>query len=115
MLNSKEKAILSNSLVVILKACLDKIVIIDLRNESSISGNIEIVTVEMNVTLSNATFTCLDGKSIKYNEITIRGNNIRFVHIPDSVDMIGAIQNQVNSTKRVKNFREFKKKTIKKP
>jgi small nuclear ribonucleoprotein (snRNP)-like protein len=109
MLNSREKAILSNSLVVILRSCLEKDLTIDLRNESSITGICSSVTVDMNVTLSNAIMTNLNGKKVIYKEITIRGNNIRFVQIPDSVDMISSIQNQINSVKRVRKYKDKNK------
>ena len=113
MLNSKEKAILSNSLVVILRSCLGKELTIDLRNESSISGKVECVSVDMNVTLSNATLVSINDKKIVYRQITIRGNNIRFVQIPDSVDMITAIQSQINSTKRVRKYKDTSNKNKK--
>ena len=110
MLNSREKAILSNSLVVILRACLEKELTIDLRNESSISGRVEYVSVDMNLTLSNAVYLKSNGIKINHKQITIRGNQIRFVQIPDSVDMITAIQNQINSTKRIKKYKDSNKK-----
>ena len=44
-----------------------------------------------------------------YSEITIRGKNIRFVHIPDEIDMISALQRQVLIRNKFKK-NEFKKK-----
>lgn len=106
MLTPREKAILSNSLVSLVKACEGRQTQIDLRNESTVYGVVELVTVEMNVTLKNAIYENAAGKKTFYNQMTIRGNNIRFVQIPDSVDMIYVLQNQISTLKKARNYKE---------
>lgn len=120
METSREKALNYNTLIGILKACEGKNIQIDLRNEMHIYGKCESVFAEMNVTLTDAyliapsTSTKPDQKTQSrfYSEISIRGSNIRFVHIPDDVDMISALQKSVliarNKNKINKN--EFKKR-----
>lgn len=119
MESAREKAFNYNTLIGILKACEGKTVQIDLRNEMHIFGKVESVFSEMNITLSNAHLVPLSFKSDSkfrnnlpkyYSEITIRGKNVRFVHIPDDVDMISALQKQVLN-KKTFNRSEFKKKT----
>ena len=115
MQTARDKALLCNTLVGILKACEGHRVQIDLRNEWHVVGKVESVSVEMNVVMSNArltlpSFLCSKAtpaaattsqSSRNYDEITVRGCNIRFVHVPDDVDMLTALQQQVQSIKRV--------------
>ena len=114
MLSGKDKSLLCNSLVGILRACENRTTEIDLRNESKIIGRIENVTPEMNVTMTNAILTNLRGEQKKFNEITIRGSNIRFFHVPDSIDMIRALQNSFKSIKKLHGFRDKRKPKPKK-
>jgi len=108
MLTPKDKAILCNSLIGIVIACEGKRIQVDLRNELHVIGNLESVTTEMNIIMSDAYLTLpyhsknREENQIKrhYDEIIIRGCNIRFVHIPDEIDIIKTLHNQI---KRVKN------------
>lgn len=116
METARQKAFNYNTLIGILKACEGKNVQIDLRNEIHIYGKVESVFAEMNITLSNAYLISSNYVSRSknqlpkyYTEITIRGKNVRFVHIPDDVDMISALQQQVLH-KKTFNKNEFKKK-----
>ncbi|CAF0749200.1 unnamed protein product [Brachionus calyciflorus] len=118
METARQKAFNFNTLIGILKACEGKRVQIDLRNEMHIYGKVESVFAEMNITLSNAYLISpaynTDQKSTDlkpdfYSEITIRGKNVRFVHIPDEIDMITALQRQILNKKKF-NKNEFKKK-----
>lgn len=118
MESARQKAFNYNTLIGILKACEGKTVQIDLRNEMHIYGKVESVFSEMNITLSNAHLIPPSFKPdplVKsnlpkyYSEITIRGKNVRFVHVPDDVDMISALQKQM-LIKKTFNRNEFKKK-----
>ena len=103
MQTARDKALLCNTLIGILKACEGKRVQVDLRNEIHVFGKIESVYGDMNLIMSNAYLTIpFENKqtSSKYNEITIRGCNIRFVHVPDDIDMINALQNQILTVRR---------------
>lgn len=128
MLSAHEKSLNYNTLIGIIKACVGKRIQIDLRNETHVYGQVESVFSEMNVIMSDAYFISpsialeinkQDGKMSampkQFSEITIRGSNIRFVHIPDEVDMISALGNQILSMNgRLKQNgagkNEFKKK-----
>jgi small nuclear ribonucleoprotein (snRNP)-like protein len=116
MLTPKDKAILCNSLIGIVKACEGKRIQIDLRNELHILGKLESVSTEMNVVMSDAFLTLpYQSKDLKenlikrhYDEIIIRGCNVRFVQVPDEIDMIKTLHNQI------KNIKNSKKSLIKK-
>jgi small nuclear ribonucleoprotein (snRNP)-like protein len=115
MQTPKDKALLCNTIIGIIKACEGKCIQIDLRNEIHVVGKIEAVSSDMNVTMSNAWLTVPfssirnNHNSIKYSQITIRGSNIRFVHVPDEVDMIEALQNQIITIKRGKSGHKYNK------
>ena len=114
MQTARDKALLCNTLLGIAKACEGKRVQIDLRNELHVFGKVEFVSTEMNITMSNAFLTLpifrhhnsTSNNSSRtnerklYKEITIRGCNVRYVHIPDEVDMIEALRDQIQAVKR---------------
>ena len=110
MQSSKDKALYCNTLIGIIKACEGKQVQIDLRNELQLYGTVDSVSSNMNITMSNVhltmPFSALSSQSKEqqcmprhYNEITLRGHNVRFVHIPDEIDMIDALQQQIMRTR----------------
>jgi small nuclear ribonucleoprotein (snRNP)-like protein len=106
MQTAKDKALYCNTLIGIIKACEGKYTQIDLRNEMQLYGKVESVESNMSVIMSNAFLTMPFSKILStskdqqlkpkhYTEITVRGRNIRFVHIPDDVDMIEALQQHI--------------------
>jgi len=106
MQTAKDKALYCNTLIGIIKACEGKYTQIDLRNEMQLYGKVESVEANMSVIMSNAFLTMPFSKILSsskdqqlkpkhYTEITVRGRNIRFVHIPDDVDMIEALQHHI--------------------
>jgi small nuclear ribonucleoprotein (snRNP)-like protein len=121
MLSAHEKELSCNTLIGIVRACEGKRIQIDLRNELHVYGKVESVFGDMNVTMSNVSVvtpafklyeggryqdeyeegdagksTCpLNARSKQYDEMTIRGRNIRFVHVPDEIDMVKALQKQI--------------------
>lgn len=125
MQTAHEKYLICNTLVGIMKECVGKRVQIDLRNEMHVYGQVVSVFGEMNVMLRDACFISpsnalklsmgetSEPSSKLFNEITIRGRNIRFVHVPDEIDMISALQRQIFNLGRKKNAgtkNEFKKR-----
>lgn len=112
LLTRREKSLYCNSLVSILKGCEGKKTQIDLRNESYLIGYIECVHADMTIQMKQAKLTNLKGNQMELNQITIRGNNIRFVHIPDSVDMIDAMRRQINSIRQPYKKKDRKSKKV---
>jgi small nuclear ribonucleoprotein (snRNP)-like protein len=102
-----------NSLISIIKACEGRKTQIDLRNEANVYGLVDYVHAEMNIVMSDAVFTNLKGVKKFYKHLSIRGNNIRFVHIPDSVDIINAVRNKINSIRHRKPAKRYQpRKTV---
>jgi small nuclear ribonucleoprotein (snRNP)-like protein len=106
MKSAREKSLLCNTLIGIVKSCELKRIQIDLRNESSLIGRVESVSMDMNVIMSNVTMInplTINSPSSSnrfFKELTVRGNNIRFIHIPDEIDMLNCLQHGILSVKR---------------
>ncbi len=126
MISAYEKELNCNTLIGIVRACEGKRVQIDLRNELHVYGKVESVFGDMNVMMSKArvmtpAFKIYDdegaesakAKSKLYEELTIRGRNIRFVHVPDDIDMVKALQRQILAVTRP-NLKKMDQKQFKK-
>ena len=68
----------------------------DLRNENSVKGKLMKVDGFMNVHMCDVVFTTWDGEESKLEFFYVQGKNIRYVHIPDEVDMLDAIKSQLS-------------------
>ena len=71
---------------------------VELRNESSAEGLIENVDGFMNVSMSDVKFSKQNGSEVKrmdFPTMFIQGQQIRYVHIPDCIDMRKAIEEQL--------------------
>ncbi len=60
----------------------DKVILLRLRNNKSVRGNLQDFDVHMNLTLEDAE-DISDGKTIKLGKILLRGDNILAVSLPD--------------------------------
>ena len=60
----------------------DKIILLRLRNNKSVRGNLQDFDVHMNLTLEDAE-DISDGKTVKLGKILLRGDNILAVSLPD--------------------------------
>ena len=61
----------------------NKMILLRLRNNRTIQGNLQDFDVHMNLTLKDAEDTS-DGKPTKLGTILLRGDNILAVSLPDS-------------------------------
>lgn len=98
----REKTVLSNTLVCLLKGIEGKSTTVELRNESTVYGRIDSVDRMMNIQLSNAKFTTLQGKEARFENFFVQGKNIRFVQIPNEVNMLRTIKNEVGMFHKTK-------------
>ena len=64
---------------------------IELQTDVMVKGMLESVDEYMNLTLTSATATSLDGRQSSYEWIYIKGRNVRMFHFPRSLDPGGAI------------------------
>lgn len=107
----RERALAERTLVCLLQAVQGHRTTVELRNESSAEGLIEHVDGFMNISMSDVKFTKgTDGEVLDFPTMFIHGRQIRYVQIPDFIDMRKAIDGQLSklgntrksATKRVK-------------
>ncbi len=78
---------MSSEIVKLLDECVNKVIVIKLRNKKTIRGNLQVFDQQMNLTLTNCEdITEDDVKSL--NEILLRGDNIIMVALPDKSDSL---------------------------
>ncbi|KAL3043561.1 hypothetical protein OYC64_003427 [Pagothenia borchgrevinki] len=88
----RERSIAENSMVVLLQGLQGEVTTVELRNESSARGRVVNVDAFMNVRLDDVTYKDRRGKSSQLQDMFITGRNIRYVHIPDHVDIMKTIE-----------------------
>ncbi|XP_061884836.1 U7 snRNA-associated Sm-like protein LSm10 [Entelurus aequoreus] len=113
----RERTIAENSMVVLLQGLRGQVTTVDLRNESTARGRVVNVDAFMNVRLEEVLYRDRKGTPTRLQDLFITGRNIRYVHIPDHVDIMKTIQGQLAKIHRVRNFgkegggrKEFAKK-----
>ncbi|XP_044142663.1 U7 snRNA-associated Sm-like protein LSm10 [Bufo gargarizans] len=100
----KERTIAENSLIILLQGLHGLVTTVDLRNESSARGTIINVDAFMNIRLQKVIYTDRHGQEAKLDELFVTGRNVRYVHIPEEVDIIHTIEEQL---KKIQNIRGF--------
>ncbi|MEJ1282426.1 serine/threonine kinase 40 [Cricetulus griseus] len=100
----KERTISENSLVILLQGLQGQITTVDLRDESSARGRIDNVDAFMNIRLANVTYTDRWGHQVELDDLFVTGRNVRYVHIPDDVNITATIEQQLQIIHRVRNF-----------
>ncbi|ELU05300.1 hypothetical protein CAPTEDRAFT_181174 [Capitella teleta] len=106
----KEKAVSLNTLLCLLQGCVGRCTTIELRNDDSILGTIDHVDIQMNVFLSTITFTrAKTGQQSQLDKLYVQGKNIRYVHIPDDMDMMACIEGQVSLAKTIRDHKDKRK------
>ncbi|XP_041665349.1 U7 snRNA-associated Sm-like protein LSm10 [Cheilinus undulatus] len=114
----RERTIAENSMVVLLQGLQGEVTTVDLRNESSARGRVVSVDAFMNIRLKDVVYRDGRGQVTQLQDLFITGRNIRYVHIPDHMDIMKTIESQLAKIHRVRNFasqgggrNEYKKKT----
>ncbi|KAG2448699.1 hypothetical protein HYH02_006055 [Chlamydomonas schloesseri] len=79
------------TLVCLIKGLIDRRVVVELRNDTLVKGQLDDVDDFLNMTLSDVTFQTLEGIKFEYAHMYLKGRNIRFVHLPKSLDPARAI------------------------
>jgi len=91
----QERAKSAKTLICLLQSIVGQKTRVDLRNDNYLIGIIESVDSFMNIELSDALMTTNDNQLISFDYFFIKGSRIRFVHIPQDIDIIGSIQRQL--------------------
>ncbi|XP_077447202.1 U7 snRNA-associated Sm-like protein LSm10 [Stigmatopora argus] len=112
-----ERTIIENSMVILLQGLQGQVTTVDLRNESTARGRVVNVDAFMNVRLEDVLYRDWRGSLVRLQDLFITGRNIRYVHIPDHVDIMKTIEGELKKIHRVRNFgsegggrKEFKKR-----
>ncbi|XP_053122767.1 U7 snRNA-associated Sm-like protein LSm10 [Hemicordylus capensis] len=100
----KERTISENSLVILLQGLHGRVTTVELRDEGVVVGRIVNVDAFMNIRLSEATFTDRSSHSAWLADLFVTGRNVRYVHIPEDMDIRATIQQQLQLIHRVRTF-----------
>ncbi|XP_049631072.1 U7 snRNA-associated Sm-like protein LSm10 [Suncus etruscus] len=100
----KERTISENSLIILLQGLQGQVTTVDLRDESVARGRIDNVDAFMNIRLGKVTYTDRWGHQVELDDLFVTGRNVRYVHIPDDVNITATIEHQLQLIHRVRNF-----------
>lgn len=88
METAREKYFITNSMICLLKAVEGMETTVELRDEKIVEGQIDQVDGFMNINMSNVKLKLpLTGEEKKFDSFFVNGRTIRYVHIPDEIDM----------------------------
>ncbi|KAK9828751.1 hypothetical protein WJX72_001919 [[Myrmecia] bisecta] len=82
------------SLITFLQALQQTIVKVELRADSVVKGRLDSVDENMNLTLSDVSFTPLQGDTKQLPFMYVRGRNIRYVHMSPKINPATIIEEQ---------------------
>ncbi|XDA69753.1 hypothetical protein R6Z07M_000117 [Ovis aries] len=97
----KERTISENSLIILLQGLQGQVTTVDLRDESVAHGRIDNVDAFMNIRLAQVTYTDRWGHQVELDDLFVTGRNVRYVHIPDNVNITATIEQQLQVIHRV--------------
>ncbi|XP_060640031.2 U7 snRNA-associated Sm-like protein LSm10 [Anolis sagrei] len=100
----KERTISENTLVLLLQSLTGRVTQVELRDESLAVGRVTNVDAFMNIRLGPTTFTDRAGRTSQLEGLFVAGRSVRYVHIPDDVDIRAAIEGQLQLLRRVRSF-----------
>lgn len=100
----RERTISENSLVILLQGLQGQVTTVDLRDESKASGRVLNVDAFMNVRLEEVLYQDRKGRLTNMADLFITGRNIRYVHIPEHMDIVETIKAQLAKIHRVRDF-----------
>lgn len=102
-MSKREKFKSRNSLVCLLQGLTGKTTTVELRNESSMTGCIEIVDGFMNITMKDVHFTDPYGNKNFFEQFFVNGKNIRYVQIPERMNILQVMSMELPKVKVVQN------------
>ncbi|PNH07487.1 U7 snRNA-associated Sm-like protein LSm10, partial [Tetrabaena socialis] len=79
------------TLVCLIKSLVDSKVVVELRNDILLRGRLDDVDDFLNMSLSNVTFQTVEGHKATYQSMYLKGRNLRFVHLPKTLDPAAAV------------------------
>lgn len=92
-----------NTLTGLVRSLVNQYTVIDLRNESYVTGKLVAVDGAMNVEMVDVTLHDPRGRKHVFESFFVHGRNIRYVHIPKKMNALEQIEIQLNSMGPKKN------------
>ncbi|CAK1548547.1 unnamed protein product [Leptosia nina] len=96
---AKEKFHYHNTLLCLVRSLQKVNITIDLRNDSYVCGELELVDGFMNLSLLKAVYCDPQGNEYYFENIFLQGRNIRYIHIPESMNIISTIKQELRCNK----------------
>ena len=93
----REKFKVKHTMVCLLRAVVGRITTVELRNECCATGYVDDVDGFMNVTMSKVLFVDQDEHKTHMESFFVQGSLIRYVQIPDDIDMVKVMQQEVRN------------------
>ncbi|KAI5066815.1 hypothetical protein GOP47_0017343 [Adiantum capillus-veneris] len=81
-----------STLLCVIKALQGLHILVELQNDIYIRGLLDDCDDAMNVTVKDASLEDVEGRVKKLPLVFVRGSNIRFVHIPESLNVSDAVE-----------------------
>ncbi|ALC40670.1 Lsm10 [Drosophila busckii] len=85
--SSREKYLISNTLNCLSTILQGKGVVIDLRNETTVAGIIDVVDGHMTCELKQAVFINRNNQLMQFDNFVVRNRMIRLLHVPADLDL----------------------------
>ena len=98
-ISGHERATFEKTLCCMLKELEGYSTTVELRNEIQITGIVDHVDGHMNISMSNVKYEKPRQPPAQFSHIKIHGKQIRFVHIPDQINMQKAITKQLDQNR----------------
>ncbi|XP_023337169.1 U7 snRNA-associated Sm-like protein LSm10 [Eurytemora carolleeae] len=90
----QERYLKTSGLSCLVSACVGMRTTVELRNEAFVTGKVVQSDGFMNITLEEVEMLDPRGSILKFSSFFIPNRLIRFVQIPESIDMIKALEDQ---------------------
>ena len=77
----------------------NELVAIDMKDGSSVTGTVIGADTLMNISLKEARIQQKNGEPFELNQLTVRGNTIRYIQLPDSLNIDNYVKNLTTPAK----------------
>ncbi|XP_035783273.1 U7 snRNA-associated Sm-like protein LSm10 [Anopheles albimanus] len=112
--DNREKLNSLNELTGLVERLVDRNVLIDLRNETSVAGTVIHVDGYMNISLENVVYIDQKGKQFLMDNFMIYPKYLRCIHLPPEMNVVHELQQNIASyatpTRNLNKKRTFKQK-----
>lgn len=99
----RERTIAESSLVLLLQGLRGAVTSVELRDESAARGRVVSVDAFMNIRLREVLHRDRRGRLSTLDDLFVTGRNVRYVHIPDHLDIRATIEAQLAAGTRVRH------------